>query len=206
MALTAAQFQQQLGEEIAKAFDGQYRFFKSRLELRRKSGSGDDVVILAGSNKYSPNISISFYFGRNFATAKQLEKRVGGHQFYYHIQQYSPRRDGMPGLEYSGPCSWSVDINSPPKSLVAEIVSAVHGMADPFFARFSTIESARDAIARNDPWCFGGKVFWRQLLLLDAAMDDLPHFQKWATRLGSFERAQAAPLVEQFSNVIRHVA
>jgi len=112
----------------------------------------------------------------------------------------------MSGLSYSGPHTWSLDINDTPKALTSEIVAAVHGIADPFFARFSNMEVARDAIACNDHWCFGGFPFWRQLLILDAALDDLPHFQQWSKGLGSFERSQAEAKFEQIARVQAGVA
>ena len=117
--------------------------------------------MVAGSTKYSPHNSVDFYFGRHFADAKRVEECLEGHQFYYHIQQFSPNRKHMVGLYYDGPYTWSVDINDPPKTLVPELAEAIEGMAVPFLKRFSDIRSARDAIAANDPWCFGGKAFWR---------------------------------------------
>ena len=206
MSLTAPKFLQELGASLAQILGGEYRYFKSRLELRQASDGGNNVLILAGSNKYSPSISLSFYFGRNFAAAKRLEKRVGGYQFPYHIQQYSLNRRAMPGLNCSGPYTWSLDINDPPRALSSEIVAAVRGIANPFFARFSNMEVARDAIASDDPWCFGGFPFWRQLLVLDAALNDLPHFQRWSKGLGPFERSQAEARLEQIAQVQTRVA
>ena len=190
MASSAELFQQQLGAQVAALLGGKYKFFKSRLELRAEAPDGHNVIILSGSNKWSPHISLSFYFGRNFSDAKRVEKLLGEHQFYYHIQQYSLNRESMQGLTYRGPYTWSVDITAPPDSLASEVVAAIHGIADPFFERFATIKAARDALAADDPWCFGGKPFWSQLLLLDLAMGNQPHFERWAERLDDFTRSQ----------------
>ena len=196
--MRSREFQHRLGAALAGALGGQYRFFKSRLELRADAPDGHNVVILAGSTKYSPHITVDFYFGRNFAKAKQVEKLLRGHQSYYHIQQFSPNRTHMKGLEYSGPYTWSVDINNPPKTLVSELAGAVGGLAVPFFKRFSDIRTARDAIAADDPWCFGGKPFWRQLLLLDMAINDWEHFEDWRANLDGLAQRQASEMIALF--------
>jgi len=104
----------------------------------------------------------------------------------------------MKGLEYSGPYTWSVDINNPPKTLVSELAGAVGGLAVPFFKRFSDIRTARDAIAADDPWCFGGKPFWRQLLLLDMAINDWEHFEDWRANLDGLAQRQASEMIALF--------
>ena len=176
-----------------------YRFFKSRLELRAPSDDGENVLVLSAASKFSPYISLAFYFGRHYAVARPIEKLLEYTRWPYHIQQYSLNRTHMSGLTYSGPYSWSIDITNPMESLVSEIESAVHGMAEPFFKRFATISAARDAIAADDPWCFAGPIFWRQLLILDGAMDDLNHFRKWAVCLDDFNRTQALADLEKLA-------
>ena len=128
-----------------------YRFFKSQCELRAATADGYNVIKLAGSSQFSPYIDIEFYFGRNFAAAKRLEKLLGGHQAYYHILQYSRCCRSMEGLAYTGPYTWPVDLSCPPDGLATEVAAAVHGMADPFFERFADIGAARDALALNNP-------------------------------------------------------
>jgi len=199
MSSAAVAFQQQIGAELARTFEGQYQFFKSRLELRSSIDEAHNVLIMSGSNKYSPYISLAFYFGRNFGLARRVEKLLGGTPFYYHIQQYSLNRNQMKGIEYSGPYTWSLDITRPVGSLVSEIKYAIEGLANPFFSRFHSIESARNAIAADDPWCFGGPIFWKQLLLLDAAMNELSHFRAWATRLDEFQHTQAEEELEKLA-------
>ena len=200
--MTSPEFQRRLGADLAAALGAPYRFFKARLELRAEAPDGHNVVILAGSTKYSPSISVNFYFGRNFAEAKRIEKRLGDHQFYYHIQQFSPNRRHMNGLDYSGPFTWSVEINNPPRTLAAELAEAVRGMAAPFFERFSDMRAARDAVAANDPWCFGGKTCWRQVLLLDMALNDLEHFERWRANLHELAQRQASEMIASFKSFI----
>jgi hypothetical protein len=197
MSSAAMAFQQEVGAQLARALGEDYKFFRSRLELRRPCGDGFNVLVLSGSNKYSPFISLEFYFGRNFAEAKRIEKLLGPTTFHYHIQQYSLNRNRMSGLVYEGPYTWSIDITRPMGSLLSELVSAVEGMANPFFERFATIRAARDAVASDDDWCFGGPIFWRQLILLDAAMEDLGHFKEWAVQLDDFNRSQAEQEIEK---------
>src|SRR5262245_21424485 len=112
--MTSPEFQRNLGAALVEALGQTYRFYKSRLELRADAPDGYNVLVLAGSTKYSPHISVAFYFGRNFAETKRVEKLLGGQQFYSHVQQFSPNRPHMTGLEYCGPDTWSVDINNPP--------------------------------------------------------------------------------------------
>src|SRR5262245_39441408 len=201
MSSAAVAFQQQIGEELARAFGGKYQFFKSRLELRATHQNDRNVLILAGSTKYSPYISLEFYFGRNFEAARRVEKLLGGSPFYYHIQQYSLNRNHMKGLQYNGPYSWSLDISKPNAALISELKYAIEGITTPFFERFQSIESARDAIALDDPWCFGGKIFWKQLLLLDAAMNDMAHFKEWSTKLDEFARRQVDEVLDKLARV-----
>jgi hypothetical protein len=105
----------------------------------------------------------------------------------------------MQGLEYAGPYNWSVNINDPPKTLLSELTDAIRGMAVPFFERFSDIRSARDAIAADDPWCFGGRLCWRQLLLLDLAINDLEHFERWRSGLDELYQRQASEMIALFA-------
>ena len=203
MQLTTTTYLQRLGAEIANSLVG-YKFLKSTLELRAPAPGGHNVIILSGSNKYSPHISLSFYFGKNFAEVKKIEKIFGPHRFYYHIQQYSLGRQPRHAATYQGPDNWRVDITAPPHNLAAEIVAAIHGMANPFFERFNTIQAARDAIALDDPGCLGGPPFWRQLLLLDLAINDLSHFERWSEKLGDFAREQAADEIAQYRAAISH--
>lgn len=195
---TANAFQQNLGAEIAAQLGSTYKFFKSRLELRADVPEGHNVIVLSGSNKYSPYIEVSFYFGKNFAAVKRIEKLLGEHQFYYHIQQYSPNRASLTGLPYTGPYTWSVDITKPTERLAAEMAQAINGIAGPFFSRFSEMRAARDAIATGDRWCFGGAGYWNQVLLLDLALGDLAHFESWSENLDTRSLDQAREEISKF--------
>lgn len=194
----AEKFHQALGAELAERLGPQYKFFKSRTELRAEVADGHHVIILAGSNKYSPFVEVAFYFGKNFAAAKKIEKRLGIYSFPYHVQQYSPNFALRGFGSYHGPCSWSVDINSPPPELIDQLVVAIEGLAIPFFERYGDIRAARDAIAANDRDVFGGKMFWGQLLNLDLAINDLSHFVDWSAQLDELSREQANEIISKF--------
>jgi hypothetical protein len=191
MPTNSARFTQWLGAELARELGGRYKFFKSRAELRAVASEGHSVVILAVAAKYSPQVSVAFYFGRNFALVNALERRAGRYQFPHHIQQLSLNRAALALLPYDGPSQWSVDIGDAPSTLVAEVAAAVEGLAAPFFERFASLRAARDALVAKDPWCFAGPFFWRQLLHIDLALGEAEHFVQWSQVLSSHDKAQA---------------
>ncbi len=195
MASASQSFLQEIGVELGEMLGDEYRFMRSRRELRAEAANGFNSVVLNAATKYSPFIGFAFYFGRIYSAAREIEARLGPHRAYFHVQQFSYNRSHMQGLSYDGPDNWSVDITDPPAGLSSQVAAAIHGMADPFFARFADLRSARDAISARDPWCFSGEFYWRNLLLLDAALDDLPHFDSWAAGINSVYRDQAAELV-----------
>ena len=78
----AAKFHQAIGAEVAKRLG--FKFLKSRVELRAEVSDGHHVIRLAGANKYSPLVDVDFYFGKNFAAARQIEKRLGIYSYPYH--------------------------------------------------------------------------------------------------------------------------
>jgi hypothetical protein len=198
-------FLQDLGSRISEALGSDFKYRKSRLEFRKVFEGGEDVVSLAGSNRFSPHISVSFYFACSFAAAHCLEELVGLDPLPYHIQQLSLNRGRMKGLTVrnSGREEWSINIEkSIDPRLVAEIIAAIHGMAFPFFDRFSNILSARDALSSNDSWCLGGKMAWRQLLILDGCLNDLVHFRKWSSVLGDLQLGQAMSLLSKVESAI----
>lgn len=186
-----------LGEEVAEELGNEFKFFRSREELRRSAEAGHDVIVFGGSSKYSPEISISFYVGKNFKSVKKIEKALGDSPSYYHIQQYSPNIGGIVGHPYTGPHTWSVDVTNPPKNLTEEFCAALKGIGEPFFERFSTIRKARDGIVADNSWCFGGLTSWRNLLYLDIALDDLSHFKTWSEKLSDFEMGQANEILQE---------
>lgn len=197
MSSDAKNYLQALGAELAGALGPGYRFFKSALELRAATDAGENLITLGGAMRHSPLVDVAFHFGCSYGAAKAIGKQLGL-QAGAHIVQYSLNRASMKGLPASGPGrgSWSVHIGTPPDAvLVAEMAAAVRGMADPFFARFAGMAAARDAVAGDDPWCLGGKMQWRNVLLLDAALGELDHFRQWATRLDRLNAQQANDLL-----------
>jgi hypothetical protein len=195
----AGEFLKRLGEELMPLLGDGFKFYRSKLELRQSRDAGRNVIILSGSNKASPHISVSFYFGRNFDGVRQLERKYGEYPMPQHIQQYSPNLELIEGMEYGGPHSWDVDIRSPPSTLAAELHVALQGMAFPFFRRFADIEVARDALASDDSWCFS---IWTQLFMVDAALGDLAHFRRWMTCLDPFTTEQAVEKLQQYTSEV----
>ena len=189
----AENYKKKLGQEIAELFGGEFKFFKSKLELKRKRSGGFDVIILSGSNKWSPFIDVSFYFGRNFDAARKVEKALSDHPMPYQIQQYSPNVSSMLGLGYTGEGIWEVNIEEPPQNLAVKIKSAIESIAFPFFEKFTTLESAQEALAQDHSWCFSPKgPFYHMLFKVDAALGDLEHFKKWSECLDDFYVEQAS--------------
>jgi hypothetical protein len=201
VASAAAQFTQALGAEIAAELGGGYRFLKSRAELRAEGADARNVIIPSVSAKYSPYVSVAFYFGRNYKLVREMERQHALYEFPYHIQQFSVNRNAMRDVAFDGPFQWSVNIGEPLGALPREMVGAINGLANPFFDRFTSLVTARDALAADDPWCFGGRGFWRQLLHVDLALGELPHFRSWSSELSEFDREQAEIEIAKFLNV-----
>jgi hypothetical protein len=188
----ADNYKKLLGQEIADLFGGESKFYKSKLELKRKRAEGFDVVVLSGSNKWSPYIDISFYFGRNYDAARKVEKALGDHPMPYQIQQYSPNVGSMKGLEYIGDGTWEVNIEEPPKKFAHTIKNAIEDIAFPFFERFSTLKGAQGALENDDSWCFSPKgPFYHMIFKVDAALNEIDHFKKWSHCLEEFYQKQA---------------
>jgi hypothetical protein len=191
MPTRSSGFAKQLGADVAEALGADFKYARSRLELRRKVPEGHDVISLSVKGKYSPHLNVAFYFGKHFTAAAKVEEALGGYRFPYHVQQYSPHRQPLYQATYAGADNWDVDLNDANEHLVSDLTTAIRGMAYPFFAQFSRMASARDAIANADASCFSGPMYWRQLLLLDAALGDLGHFKAWSTALDDWSREQA---------------
>ena len=117
----------------------------------------------------------------------------------YQIQQYSHNVKSMKGLNYDGKGTWDINIENPPKNIAEAVASAIKGMAFPFFDRFSKLSDARDALASDDSWCFSPRgSFYHMIFKLDAALSDIPHFERWSECLDSFCLEQAKADVEKF--------
>jgi hypothetical protein len=205
MISASSLFRHHLGARLAEALGDGWRYYKSRNEVRSQADGGDRVIILSGSNKYSPHVEVAFYFGCKYAAASKIEKLLGGHQFYYHIQQYSYNRRAFSSLPFAGPSTWSVNVESFPPNLPLELADAIRGIAFPFFERFASMRAARDALASDDPWCFGGTGFWSQLLLLDLALDDVAHFEAWSRDLDASTLRQAQERITKYEAAVKHV-
>jgi hypothetical protein len=192
----------QLGLELQDLFGGTFKFYKSKLELRRKFQGGYDVIIINSVSKWSPYISIAFYFGRNFDAVRLVEKKYGLQPSFYHIVQYSMNALKIPGLDYSRSVFWRVDITNPPSNLAEELMIAIKSIAYPFFDRFCDLKQVRDAMIEYNPWCFdarGGS--WSSLLKIDMALNDVEHFRAWSSCLEPFFLEQANKTLEEWSSL-----
>ena len=204
MASGAAAFQRELGARLAETLGG-YQFLRTHAELRKASEAGWNSLFIQGASRSSPFVSINFGFGCRYAAAARLEKALGIEPAREHIAQNSLNRAHMKGLPMGGPGkgSWSLDIRQAiDANLLGELARAVEHTAQPFFARFATPLAARDALSAGDPWCFGGAMAWRHVLVLDALLGDLDHFRNWSRRLGPLDLAQAEPLLARAEAVL----
>ena len=201
MKLTTPAFRKTLGRELAALLGERYTFLGSRDELRADAPGGRDVVALHVASQFSPALTVSFYVGRNFDAARRVETLLGLPKAYYHIHKHSTNAERLTGLDYPGPHSWHVDLAAPAAGLAREMAAAIRAIGGAFFARFATLGTAREALARDDPWCQGGAVAWRQLLLVDLALGDPAHFEAWASGLDPATRAEAQELITRYQRL-----
>jgi hypothetical protein len=160
--------------------------------LRREGAAGHDVIVFSATTQFSPAVTLSFYFGRFFPTANSAVRQFSWSTPYYHVHQLSENRPLMEGLAYEGPYRWNVDLRATFGTLPQEVASAIQGVAFPFFERFIDLETARAGIVSRDSWCIGAEgPFWRSLLAMDLALDDVDHFRQWGRSLDPFSRRQA---------------
>lgn len=190
-----------LCSDIHNILGDDYQFLKSKLEFRIKTDLGYNIITLSGASKHSPYISLSFHIGKHFNITQDILKILEQDRKSENISSYALNARSFKNLNYMGRHTWDININHPSITIADEIVAAIHGIADPFFTRFLTPELAREAIAHNDSWCFGGKAFWRQLLILDLALNDLNHFTEWSKRLTDVEKNQADVMIETYHSL-----
>lgn len=93
----ANDYLKKLAAELTGALGPDFKFFRSRCELQRKFAGGHHSVVLGGSTKWSPFLSVAFHFGVCFDEARKAEKALGYQPTYYQIMYYSP----------NGPAGWS---------------------------------------------------------------------------------------------------
>jgi hypothetical protein len=186
----AAEYVSALGIAVADQFGGGVKFSKVGQRLVWPTAFGASFVSLSGSNKWSPLISVSFYFGNRYEDATRVEKRIGvskSRQRAGHILQYSSNAHLMKGLTFSSDCTFEINIQSPPVDIASVLADAIRQIAVPFWNRYPTVRSARDALLSRDEWCFkAGGPSWHDLLYLDAALGELEHYEAWLGQLESF--------------------
>ena len=197
----ANDYRRDLGEKLAKALGPDWRFYKTRKELRCKTKQGYNSIVLAGGSKWSPYITIAFYFGVNFDKAHEVETEIFKREpSYYHVFQFSYNRNRMARLKYKGPSTWEIDLTKK-RDILKPLKRAIEQMAYPFFARFAEIKAARDAEVKCDSWCLTHNS-WRNILTLDVALNDLNHFDKWINKqkLIPFEQKEMYKLLSKICN------
>src|SRR3569832_2158653 len=167
----AAEYVSALGIAIADQFGAAVTFSIVSQRLVWRTAFGGTFVGLSGSNKYSPYISVAFYFGNRYEDATRIEKLIGlpkKHLSAGHIHQYSLNARSMKGLTFSADYAFEIDIRKPPTDIASAVVDAIRQIAFPFWSRYPTVRSARDALLSSDEWCFkAGGPFWANLLYLD---------------------------------------
>lgn len=197
----ASQFCARLGADVAANFSGEVTYRKSAQRLTWTTSFGSHSIAISGSNKWSPMISVAFYFGNRYEEASSIERLLGkrGSELRpSHIHNYSHNACHMDGLTFDCATSWSVDIQSPPSSLANEIADAIRQIAFPFWHRYPTMRSAREGMLSGDTWCFqAGGPIWLDLLYLDAALGELDHYEAWVGTLDAFYVPHASAELER---------
>jgi len=186
----AAAYISALGIAVADQFGASVTFSKVDKRLVWPSAFGSTFVSLSGSNKWSPLISVSFYFGNRYEEATKIEQLIGQSKRQRragHIIQYSLNAHLMKGLAFSSDHTFEINIKRPPAHMASAVADAIRQIAGPFWNRYPTVRSARDALLSRDEWCFkAGGPFWHDLLYLDAALGELEHYESWLSQLEPF--------------------
>jgi hypothetical protein len=186
----AAKYVSDLGVAVADQFGPSVTFSKVRKCLTWPTTYGDNFVALSGSNRCSPLISVDFYFGNRYDAATRVEKLLGrskNEQRIGHIIQYSLNARLMEGLTFGSARTFEINIRNPPSNIASSVADAIRQIAFPFWNRYPTVRSARDALLSRDEWCFhAGGPFWHDLLYLDAALGEFEHYESWLAQLEPF--------------------
>jgi hypothetical protein len=202
----AAAYVSSLGIAVAGQFGARVTFSKVDKRLVWRTAFGSTFVSLSGSNKWSPLISVSFYFGNRYEEATRIEKLIGQskrQQRAGHIIQYSLNAHLMKGLTFSSDHTFKINIQRPPADMATAVADAIRQIAVPFWNRYPTVRSARDALLSRDEWCFkAGGPFWHDLLYLDAALGELEHYESWLSQLESFYVPYASAELAKVKDVV----
>jgi hypothetical protein len=195
----AKEFEFSLAGEVASQFRDDPGFEFKKLSLFWRTKQGLNVVSFANTNKWSPFVSVAFYYGCRFDSAYEISKSLTKYPSGMHICNFSVNRSLLQNLPYSGPHRWEIDIRSAPPSLAVEVANAIRGIAYPFFERFTDLRVSRDAMESNDNWCFGAvPLGWHSMLCMDAALGEFEHYEKWIATLPEFYRVQAEAELSKF--------
>src|ERR1043166_8753266 len=75
---------------------------------------------------------------------------------------------------------WTVYLSRPGSDYVAAVLPALRPVSQAFFAMFSDLRAARDAIVRHDATLFACQA-WQQVAIADLALGDYAHLRQFAT-------------------------
>jgi hypothetical protein len=188
----AKEFELSLASDVSTYFREDPNFELKKLALLWRTQEGFNIVSFANTNKWSPFVSVAFYYGCRFNAAFDVARLLTKNPAGMHISQFSVNRRLLKDLSYTGPHGWEVDIRSAPSNLAGEIATAIRGIAFPFFDRFGDMRKSRDAKEADDNWCFGANPLgWHSMLCMDAALGELAHFEQWLKVLPDFYRGHA---------------
>lgn len=128
------------------------------VQLERVRAEGVDQLRVAGPSASSPLLSITFEFGRRYDTLTALIAKSGADTMRVPVMRNSLNRASMRALPRPGPgkCQWAVNADRPvPAGVLDEVENFVDAVVEPFFAHFTRMEEARDALAAGpgNPWC-----------------------------------------------------
>jgi hypothetical protein len=183
-----------LAEELGWSYE------QKRHVIKREVSDGFETVALAGSNKWSPLISVNFYFGKSFNAVTALEKKLNLDRMSMHVCHYSLNFQ-RPDAATSELCTWRVDLDNPPQRLVTEIASAIRHLLPPFVAKYQTIDVARAALANDDPGVLlNGDTGWPIILRMDLALNQEQRFREWARRLDAVNLRSAEEVLSRYAS------
>ncbi|MCU7797613.1 MAG: hypothetical protein KZQ75_10825 [Candidatus Thiodiazotropha sp. (ex Myrtea spinifera)] len=194
----AAKYKKALGKKVEAFLGGEFKFFASALELRRRDQTGTDIIRIGGKNKYSPFINVQLGFGRRFEEAKKYERLLKETHPLYHVAQESDHILNYAPLDYAGPTRWEIDIRVENEQLPKEMARAIEHLAFPFFEKFQTLQAAQaDLELTKGSWNFSPH--WKQLFYIDVALSQVDRFESWALEnLDEFQKKLAIEHVKLF--------
>src|SRR5215475_11276861 len=113
MTSAAKRYRQQLGEDLTRALGSGFTLRRNTLTLAAPIREGTRIIVLAGTSRGSPHITIAFYMGLVFDVVRQVEAALNWKPLPMHVAQFSVNFPNMPGISWHGEPLLAVDIRSP---------------------------------------------------------------------------------------------